>query len=40
MEWIQPVCQIGHIMEQTDFVFCKLTGCKAVEQSPVVEIYL
>ena len=34
MEWIQPVCQINYIMEQSDFVFCKLTGCEVMELSP------
>lgn len=30
MEWIQPVCQINHIMEQSDFIFCKLTDCEVM----------
>ena len=27
-------------MEQSDFVFCKLTGREALEPSPAVRIYL
>lgn len=33
MEWIQPVCQVDHTMEQSDFVFCKLTSCEAMALS-------
>jgi hypothetical protein len=40
VKWIQPVCQISHIMEESNFVLGKLTGGEGTGLSIVIEIYL